>query len=90
MKKLKLTPAKDFVISKADRDICLGSAEVKPCPFCGGEALSSGIVNQDSGNYVHHVLCRGCNAHIACCMEGTKQDEARKEAIRRWNHRVGG
>lgn len=49
--------------------------ELKPCPFCGGEAILCGQ------NY-YYVFCKECDAE-------TKGSVHRKEAIDGWNRRVG-
>lgn len=58
--------------------------ELKPCPFCGGEARVchfSSFVNSafDSGYYIK------CNK---CGTTGHKYFTTMKQAIRAWNRRV--
>ena len=50
--------------------------ELKPCPFCGGEAVISGC---DGGDWI--VICNVCDASI-----GDKGTE--REAIEEWNLRI--
>ena len=50
--------------------------ELKPCPFCGGEAVVSGC---DGGDWI--VICNVCDASI-----GDKGTE--REAIEEWNLRI--
>ena len=48
--------------------------ELKPCPFCGGEAIVRGsIVTYD------HVACRKCNSAML--------GDTKEEAIAKWNNR---
>ena len=51
--------------------------ELKPCPFCGGEAeiFVSDITDRAL------VYCRGCDAQI-------KMQQNEQEAIEAWNKRV--
>ncbi len=56
-------------------------SELKPCPFCGGEAEiteTSMFRNQDC-----YVQCKGCGA----CTKFRFGDECRKQAINDWNTR---
>ena len=48
--------------------------ELKPCPFCGGEA-------EDFGVDVFWVTCKNC--HI-----GTESFDTLQEAIEAWNRRA--
>lgn len=53
-------------------------AELKPCPFCGGEA-----------NHYHHAFT--CAEHYICCDEcGAKSDVyfTKAEAVSAWNRRA--
>ena len=50
--------------------------ELKPCPFCGGEAKIS-----DMG-YPHWVFCEKCGARI----HGYTTDE--RDSIEAWNRRA--
>lgn len=52
------------------------SDKLKPCPFCGGEAVISGC---DGGDWI--VICNVCDASI-----GDKGTE--REAIEEWNCRI--
>ncbi len=51
--------------------------ELKPCPFCGGEALIDGDLLGASW-----VICRECGASGA-------QEDSDAEAIAAWNRRAG-
>lgn len=65
--------------------------ELKPCPFCGGEAVlyhqSSKYTNFD-GDYVYCMKC-GCRTRFFECYGGTgkKHEDTEKEATNAWNRR---
>lgn len=50
--------------------------ELKPCPFCGGEAIVSGC-----DDTLWSVICKKCAASI-------DYNETKQEAIEAWNRRV--
>lgn len=60
---------------------CPSLSELKPCPFCGGEAISARI---DGFSRVH---CLKCDAEILR-MEGKLQPNRFNEAVKDWNTRV--
>ena len=53
-------------------------AELKPCPFCGGEALCNPF--RWLGFTSYYVKCEECKA-------STNNFDHAKEAIRAWNRR---
>ena len=58
-------------------------SELKPCPFCGGEAI---VIKTDLGDgcaEFYHAVCLDCSVEM-------KQYECmtRKEAIEAWNRRA--
>lgn len=53
-------------------------AELKPCPFCGGENL-----NVRKGKYMWWIEC--CNAY---CGGSSGAKHYKKEAIEAWNRRA--
>jgi len=53
--------------------------ELKPCPFCGGEAR---ILNM---GWPHWVFCTECNAKMQSLKYGY---EGEAEAAEKWNRRV--
>ena len=70
-------------------DPCL---ELKPCPFCGGEAGIARIGNSHTREYVAQVGCRmfGCTVNLRV---GAPKGHATSEwvdgkAIEKWNKRV--
>lgn len=48
--------------------------ELKPCPFCGGEAVVRGSIVT-----YNHVACRKCNSAMI--------GDTKEEAIEKWNNR---
>lgn len=58
--------------------------ELKPCPFCGGEAE---VVERQPFEWcdrVYYVRCRSMK-----CDNRTGIEERKKEAIKVWNRRAG-
>lgn len=59
--------------------------ELKPCPFCGGEA----VVHVSDGV---RVVCRNCVATSKCLVDGYSQGRpngtAINSVIKAWNRRV--
>lgn len=57
--------------------------ELKPCPFCGGEAILS-----KKGSY-YSIECDKCGCGTKLCGSYMYSNEKnRKEAAKRWNRRV--
>lgn len=50
-------------------------AELKPCPFCGGEAVLS-------GSEYTYVYCKKCGAE-------SHGGKSRAKTVEQWNRRVG-
>ena len=78
-------------------------AELKPCPFCGGEKMgvSEKSVSRDYNTAVQYqvaVYCKGCNTYgprvltekIKCVVYPKRFDfdKAREEATEAWNRRA--
>lgn len=60
----------------------MSEQELKPCPFCGGEAVYDKYLPYDGyqrEGYTHIVYCRACHASIKGADEGV---------IAKWNGRV--
>jgi Lar family restriction alleviation protein len=53
--------------------------DLKPCPFCGGEAVLS---CNDDARCISYVLCSQCN------VRGPSRIE-KDDAIAQWNERIG-
>jgi Lar family restriction alleviation protein len=63
----------------------MSAAEMKPCPFCGGEPVLDGR-SEDV-----RVRCEGCDAHAATHWFGDDLDAvdaAEAAAISAWNARA--
>ena len=64
--------------------------EIKPCPFCGGEASvgkstyaeNSEIAVLNGQNVFYSVNCHSCNG-----TRGLIGEKSHKEAIEKWNQR---
>lgn len=52
--------------------------ELKPCPFCGGEAYLGFVCDEDGPIYFVH--CRKCDAQV--------QDYIKRNAAKKWNVRT--
>lgn len=55
--------------------------ELKPCPFCGGEA------KVQSDIWPRFVYCQSCYARTVNCME-FGEDEGTLKAVGLWNRRT--
>lgn len=76
---------------------------MKPCPFCGGEAIvtSRDQAVEDSGAFseIYAVACRSCGARPGGCFRGKfyRKDgeffivkDGYADAVAAWNQREGG
>lgn len=68
--------------------------ELKPCPFCGGEAT---IVMNDhprlrrpSKNGICHIACWGCGTEMGYDVDYGGQYDSVEEATEAWNRRTEG
>ena len=70
--------------------------KIKPCPFCGGEALLTGTYPGTVGTFEALVICKNCSASVVgvsrinfatCRFEKNGYDLARKQAVKAWNRR---
>lgn len=65
-------------------------ADLKPCPFCGGEA---NIVTYQGSKRIFYIECKGCNALMGnprimiSGMKGKLYFENEAELIEAWNTR---
>lgn len=57
------------------------SEELKPCPFCGGEAKTKSSVDVFGHEGFFSVLCRKCYVRTGCY-------ETEAEVIEAWNRRA--
>ena len=56
-------------------------SDLKPCPFCGGEAK---LVRTW---HLHHISCRSCGANIGEIKRHPNDFRTRDEVIVAWNRR---
>ena len=62
-------------------------AELKPCPFCGGEATAEfGIVITDKPSDWNVVCCKNKQCRI---QPTTDWHKSRSVVVREWNRRAG-
>lgn len=61
-------------------------AELKPCPFCGGEPTIRAL--DETANYeaINYILCLNDNCSVKPMM--MKTDSTLEEAIEAWNRRA--
>jgi len=59
-----------------------GMNELKPCPFCGGNALIQVVRDLDTGGYYsHYIFCDDCGAEMSAKHE-------HESVIEKWNKRA--
>ena len=67
-------------------------SELKPCPFCGGEAILCKMLTPDGENTYEtiHVECQLCRCQTSEYFSYTfnSQKDVYREAIDAWNRRV--
>lgn len=61
--------------------------KLKPCPFCGGEALLE-LFTVRKG-YEANVVCSECLVYMPTITYDT-EEEAEEAVMRDWNRRAGG
>ncbi len=84
----------DIILTQEDLNLCLGSGELKPCPFCGDHAMSSGEVTANKRAIRWVIQCMGSEGLTPNCFGSVSatypdQAKARRVAVERWNRRVG-
>jgi len=87
-----LLPVVDLITTKADIDLCLGSGELLPCPFCGHWAMSAGEKTKSGRGVLWTISCtHTTHLYPDCCASVWAVDEdqtkARAKAVARWNRR---
>lgn len=90
---LKTLPAEDIILTQEDINLCLGSQELKPCPFCGHYAMSTGEKTANGRAIRWKISCLGSEGLVPNCMASVtatypEQDKARRVAVERWNRRA--
>lgn len=66
------------------------NAELKPCPFCGGEAKIINYTNKEVSPHKNktYVECSKCNSGTGVFTQKGVSIEYIQEAIEAWNRRV--
>ena len=85
-------PVVDQITTKADIDLCLGSGELLPCPFCGHWAMSAGEKKPNGKGVCWKISCTRSRRLVPdCCASvwatDTDPAKARRDAVARWNRR---
>ena len=57
-------------------------AELKPCPFCGGEA------NYRYAMPYNAIVCKKCKASSKVIVDSYEQQDGKAEVIDAWNRRA--
>lgn len=82
-----------IILTRADYDLCLGSGELKPCPFCGDRhPMSFGEKTPNGKAVCWKVQCTRMERSAPDCCASvwhTDRDQAtaRLEAVKKWNRR---
>lgn len=64
-------------------------SDLKPCPFCGSEAvLNHSHMITATGQYLANVKCSECGIASRVVWSTDSPEEAVKEAIEAWNRRT--
>lgn len=84
--------ASEMIITDADVNLCLGSGELLPCPFCGAWAMSAGELTPNGRATCWKVSCTGSKGLVPDCCASVwathpDQSTARRIAVERWNRR---
>lgn len=84
----------DIIITNEDINICLGSNELLPCPFCGHKwPMSFGERTPNGKAICWKVQCTRTTGSLVpdCCASvwdtQKDQNQARKNAVAKWNRR---
>ena len=67
--------------------------ELKPCPFCGGNAVIIAYSHDPDIEDWYIARCLECFAEIKCCKDKDGRIvpfTSREKAIKAWNYRAGG
>lgn len=85
-----------MILTQEDINLCLGSGELLPCPFCGDPSPMSSGERTENGKAIRWkiqctrgapdcILWPDCTASVIGV--DPDQDKARADAVRRWNRR---
>lgn len=60
--------------------------ELKPCPFCGAEAVTRTYRTTDNGHWItkNYVECTGCHVELPTHLAS----ENKEKAAEAWNRRI--
>lgn len=68
------------------------SEQLKPCPFCGGDAILNDPGGSSADCYDITIRCLDCDAEVACMVDQDHNTdggaEAKAEVIQHWNRRT--
>lgn len=64
----------------------MNNTELKPCPFCGGEAVYTDNYNGDGTG--HCVYCTECGSGAAILTGATPPEELKARVCAYWNRRA--
>jgi Lar family restriction alleviation protein len=73
------------MINQTDLTAC---RELKPCPFCGGEAKLSYTDQVDAVTFVSHIECDGCDMDFSRQYGAPNAQIAGEETVELWNTRA--
>lgn len=84
--------ASDIIITQPDVNLCLGSGELLPCPFCGHWAMSHGEKTKNGKANCWKITCTRLTRSWPSCTASVwetdpDQDKARAGAVAKWNRR---
>lgn len=82
-----------MILTQDDLNLCLGSVELLPCPFCGAKAMSHGERTENGKAIRWKIQCTGSkglwpNCHASVIGVDPDQATARAQAVERWNKRI--
>ena len=60
---------------------------IQPCPFCGGNNISTGLLPIEENELMGGVACKDCDAQIFSSYKGDDTEKAVSDAIDKWNNR---
>lgn len=75
-----------FKVMKGD-NIKYPHNELKPCPFCGGEAGFSFVTTGGKNIYATSASCDGCDVIVITDGNGETPEKAINDAMGKWNKR---
>ena len=61
---------------------------LKPCAFCGGSNISTGLLPIEEDEFMGGVACKDCDAQIFSSYKGDDTEKAVSDAMDKWNNRT--